>query len=238
MEKKLRALIVDDEDHCIDTLRFDLGRLCKDWLIIVGEAKDVVSAMALLNKEKPDILFLDIDLPGMSGLQFLDSLGTIETKVIFTTAHGKYAIPAYKFKAEAFLLKPIASEELTEVVERLYKEMKDNDHSFTQDKLSISDINGITFVAYNEIVSCESNDNYCIVTLKDGTKKTVSKTLKYVSEHIQDPSFLRIHQSYLINTSFIRRYLKRDGGSIEMIGGQIYPVSKSYKESVHNYLHL
>ena len=238
MERKLKALLVDDEQHCLDTLRFDLERHCNNQLTIIGEVQNVIAATAQINKSHPDIIFLDIDLPGMNGLEFLESIGDIDAKIVFTTAHSKYAIPAYKFKAEAFLLKPINSEELTEVVSKLYQSINEAESIFSKEKLAVNDLHGTTFIPYNEIISCESNDNYCIIRLLNGESKTVSKTLKYVEQAIHEKSFLRVHQSYLVNSKHIKKYLKRDGGTLEMSGGKMIPVSKSYREKVHKYLNL
>ncbi|WP_375579250.1 LytTR family DNA-binding domain-containing protein [Marivirga tractuosa] len=236
MERKLRAIIIDDELHCLETLKFDLNRFCSDEITIVGEAQNLVKGMALLISEKPDILFLDIDLPEMNGLEFLETIGDFNVRVIFTTAHSKYAIPAYKFKAEAFLLKPIDASELKEVVSKTFLEIYKEQKHFTNERLAINDMHGTTYIPYNQIVACESNNNYCIIHLKDGTINTVSKTLKFIEQAINSNTFLRIHQSYLVNTEFINRYLKSDGGSLEMMNKKIYPISKSYKEKVSNFL--
>jgi two-component system LytT family response regulator len=238
MERKLKAILVDDEAHCLETLKFDLSRFCKEWVTVAGEAQNAVKGLALLNSEKPDILFLDIDLPGMSGLEFLETLGDIDARVVFTTAHSKYAVPAYKFKADAFLLKPIEASELKEVVSRIFLEVKKEEKHFTKERLAINDMHGTTYIPYSHIIACESNNNYCLIHLTDGSTTTVSKTLKFIEEVINSNVFLRIHQSYLINTEFISRYLKSDGGSLEMSNKKIFPISKSYKEKVHNFLQL
>lgn len=236
MERKLRAILVDDELHCLETLRFDLKRCCSDDISIVGEAQNLVKATALLIAEKPDILFLDIDFPGMNGLEFLETIGDIDVRVVFTTAHSQYAIPAYKFKAEAFLLKPIEASELKEVVSKISADANKEEKHFIHERLAINDMHGTTYIPYNQIIACESNNNYCIIHLKDGASQTVSKTLKHIEQTIKSTTFLRIHQSYLINTEYINRYLKSDGGSIEMTTKKKYPISKSYKEKVIQYL--
>jgi two-component system LytT family response regulator len=238
MERKLKAILVDDELHCLETLRFDLNRVCNDYITVVGEAENAVKAMALLNSEKPDVLFLDIDLPGMSGLEFLETIGDIDVRVVFTTAHSTYAVPAYKFKAEAFLLKPIEASELKEVVSKIFEDKKKEDKHFTDERLAINDMHGTTYIPFNHIIACESNNNYCIIHLADGTTNTVSKTLKFIEKAINSKTFLRIHQSYMVNTDFISRYLKSDGGSLEMINKKIFPISKGYKETVHDFLQL
>ena len=232
---KLKALLVDDEPHCLDTLRFDLKRSCEPLLEIVGEAKNVLEAMALLNKKKPDILFLDIDLPDMNGMDFLKSLGETDVKVVFTTAHSKYAIPAYKFKAEAFLLKPISAKELKEVVEQVHSEHVKKS-SFLSNKLAITDLNGTTYLNYADIIACESNSNYCIIHLSDQTKMTVSKTLKHIESLLDSQIFYRVHQSYVININHIYKYLKTDGGVLEMTNRLTFPISKSYKDKVMSLL--
>ena len=135
------------------------------------------------------------------------------------------------------MLKPIDSKELLEVVKRLY-EHSSKATPFNSDKLSINDINGTTFIPFKEIMACESNDNYCIIHLQNNETRTVSKTLKFIEAAIGNPQFLRVHQSYLVNTQYIRKYLKRDGGTIELSNGKLIPVSKSYKDQVQSYLNF
>ena len=240
MERKLKALIVDDEQHCIETLQFDLQRNCTDHVEVIATASNALEASLAIQNHHPDLIFLDIDLPNMSGLEFLDQLEKLASKVVFTTAHSKYAIPAYRFKAEAFLLKPIDSQELTEVVKNIYQETqleKQKLASFGSQKLAVSDMHGTTYIKFSEIIACESNDNYCKIHLSNGKLKTVSKTLKFIEEAMENGPFLRIHQSYMVNTNYIARYLKRDGGCLEMTDSTIYPISKTYKEAVVTYLH-
>ncbi|MGB3183478.1 MAG: LytTR family DNA-binding domain-containing protein [Cyclobacteriaceae bacterium] len=233
---KLRAIIVDDEQHCIDTLSFDLKRRCKEQVEVVATAKNAMEALSFISKDKPDILFLDIDLPGMSGLQFLEALGDLSVKVIFTTAHSKYAVPAYKFKAEAFLVKPIDTEDLEEVVGRLYEELSQQKQRLFSDKLPVSSTKGTEFIALDQIVACESSSNYCLIHLASGEDRMVSKTLKAIEASLTGDEFVRIHQSYLINLRYLKSYLKTDGGSVELTNGKVYPVSKSYRPGLQRLL--
>ncbi|MEO9872756.1 LytR/AlgR family response regulator transcription factor [Ekhidna sp.] len=227
---KLKALLIDDEQHCLDTLSYDLETHCSHQVDIQGTSKNTMEATAQINKVKPDLIFLDIELPGMNGIEFLESIGELDSKLVFTTAYSQYALEGYKHNASGYLLKPIDKEELIKIVSKLYAEKK-NDQSIFNDRLTIKDAQGTEFIKLSDIRLCEASNNYTIIHLTAGDKKTVSKTLKAVQSELPTNQFVRIHQSYLINMQCVKKYLRMDGGTIELDNGEQYRLSKGYRES-------
>lgn len=225
---KLKAIIIDDEQHCIDTLTYDLEKYCAEYVTILDTGKNAIEATSLINKHQPDLLFLDIELPGINGMDFLSQIGPINCAVIFTTAYGKYAREGYKYEAAGYLLKPIDHEELKEVVERV-SNGKQSSKVF-QSRLAVTDNQGVEFIAHAQIKLCEASNNYTSIYLSDGSKKVVSKTLKAIESQLPNEQFIRIHQSFIINISFIKKFLKVDGGTIELTDGTTYSLSKKYKD--------
>ncbi len=228
---KIKALLVDDEQHCVDTLLYDLKRHCSEELEVVATASTSLEAIKAIESAKPDLVFMDIDLPGINGMQVLELFENANFRIVFVTAHSRYAVEGYKFKADAFLLKPVDPEELTEVIQRIYKDLPSQSNNPIRDgKLAIADMKGVEFVPYENIVYCESQNNYTCLYLSDSQQKVVSKTLKSIEEQLPTSDFIRIHQSYLINMHQVKKYLKADGGSVEMQNGQILSVSKRFKD--------
>lgn len=229
---KLKTILVDDEQHCLDTLSYDLEMCCGDRIEIVGTAQNAIQATALITSKKPELIFLDIELPGMTGLDFLESIGHLDADVVFTTAHSKYALEGYKFEVKGYLLKPIDPLELEQVVNRIYtSKQSDSTPSILDEKLPISDTSGTEFINFDHIVLCQSNNNYTILHLVNGQQKLVSKTLKRIESQLPKNQFIRIHQSSIINLQYVSKYLKNDGGQVELKNGQTIGISKSYKDS-------
>ena len=227
---KLKTLLIDDEQHCLDTLSYDLNKHCAGQIEILGTAANAIEATAQINRIKPDLIFLDIELPGMSGIQLLESIGSLRAKLVFTTAYSQYAIEGYKFNASGYLLKPVDKDELIDVVLRIHREQQSQLPTF-DDKLSLRDAQGTEFIEFSEIRLCEASNNYTIIHFKNDQQKIASKTLKNIQNELPSNQFIRIHQSYIVNIAFIKKYLKSDGGTVELDNGKRYSVSKSYRES-------
>lgn len=230
---KLKTAIVDNEVHCIETLMYDLQENFSAQVDVIFTSQDSVEAAKSLKKLKPDLVFLDIEMPGLSGFDILELLNDIPMRIVFTTAYSEYAIEAVGFKAEAYLLKPIQPEDLKVVIDELY-------HQFNQplinasikDKLPVAYQEGIELIPYREIIYCHSNDNYTDIFLLSGRKIVASKTLKYFSEQLPADKFFRIHKSYLVNLMHIKKYLKLDGGVLLMENEASLPVSRNKKEEI------
>lgn len=238
----MKAIIIDDLKESRKNLKEDLKNYCSE-IEIIGEAEGVVSGAKLLKETKPDIIFLDIQMQDGTGFDFLDIVGKISAKVIFTTASDEFAIKAFKFSAVDYLLKPIDPDELVAAVEKVDLAPKNDNSDYdlllenikTQNgpkKIALNTLEKIHIKNVTDIVRCESNVNYTKFYFADGGKLLVTKTLKEFDKMLSNHGFIRIHQSHLINTNFVKEYVKIDGGYLVMTDGSNVPVSTRKKANV------
>lgn len=229
---KLRAIIIDDELHSIETLRFDLERCAKDRLEVVGSFQGMKEALQNLKSLQPDVIFSDIDMPFINGIEGIGMASLANTKVVFTTAHRKFALDAIKVGAYDYLLKPIQLKELEQLIQKIYEELLQAPQRQEQpDRVAVPTAEGIEVLQVEDILFVKAESNYTVFYLKGGKQLTLGKTLKYFQDKMPR-SFLRIHQSYLVNTHQIKKYLREDGGSLLLHEQHVLPVSKSHKEAV------
>lgn len=239
---KLTAAIVDDVAQARATLKEDLAAYCPD-VEIIGEADGVVSASKLLNKIKPDVVFLDIQLQDGTGFDILEILGDISFQVIFTTASDEFAIKAFKFSAVDYLLKPIDPDELILAVQKVSKVNNSTQENYdlllntvkeqsAPKRMALHTLEKIHVTEIADIVRCESNGNYTTFYFKDGHKLLVTKTLKEYDQMLSEYQFARVHQSHLINAQQIKEFVKVDGGYLVMRDGSKIPVSLRKKSVV------
>ena len=238
---KIKVAIIDDEMHCIKTLRYQLEKQFNN-VAIVFDTTDSTIAKAMVESFKPDIIFLDIEMPVMNGLQFLSQFDTIPFKVIFTTAYDQYAIKAIRLNALDYLLKPVDRNELEQAIEKfknekditareqvthlqLFREKK------IKDTIALSASQGLFFVKINDIMYLEGDNCYTHVMMSDGKKYLVSKTLSNFDDILtEDNTFFRAHKSYVINLSYIKQYVRGDGGEIIMVDDKTISLSRNKKE--------
>ncbi|MEO1022696.1 MAG: LytTR family DNA-binding domain-containing protein [Bacteroidota bacterium] len=230
--KKLQAAIVDDELHCIETLEYDLKDRLEDEVDIIFTCDNSVECVQNLKKLTPDILFIDIEMPGLTGFDLLKVLELEHTRVVFTTAHASHALEAIDYKPEAYLLKPVDPNDLVRVVQSIQiQHTPDQTHAF-DGKLAISTTDEIELIPHSSIVYCKASNNYTDVFLADGGFKTVSKTLKVIEQQLPEQHFLRIHKSYLVNTNHIVKYRKSEGGMVILSNNDEVPISSDRKEEL------
>lgn len=238
----IKAVIIDDLEEARDTLKADLKDYCPQ-VEITGEADGVVNGAKLLRQEKPDVVFLDIQMQDGSGFDLLEIVPSDELKIIFTTASDAFAIKAFRFSAVDYLLKPIDPDELKAAVRKLEKENATPKESLnllkegiaTQKKMSrlaLNTMEKIHITEIDNIVRCESNVNYTMFYFADGKKLLVTKTLKEFDELLRDHQFIRVHQSHLVNAAYLKEYVKTDGGYLVMKDGSDVPVSTRKKNEV------
>ncbi len=237
----MKAIIVDDEKHCREVLEHLLGKHCSE-VNLLASCADGEEALHLLKKHSPDILFLDIEMPGMNGFELLEKCTHTDFEIIFTTAYNEYAIKAIKHSALDYLLKPIDKDELKLSVKRAHdhKSQQSGDRINTLlEKLSIkkpakrfaaSTMEGLIMVNADEILFCESDSAYCKLYFVNGRTLLLSKTLKEVEEALDHDEFCRIHHSYLINLNYVQKYMKGEGGEVIMNNGANLPVSRTRKQ--------
>lgn len=246
----ITATIIDDEKKCVSYLSKTLEKKFPE-ISVIGTAQNVAEGLKLLQHHKPDILFLDIEMPGKNGFELLNAIGEINFEVIFTTAYNEYAIKAIRFAALDYLLKPVDEEELKQALERykqkkkqttgdqinlLFDNLKNIANAFT--KISVSTADGVIFLNVADIIYCEATGSYTHFFLKNKEKLLSSRTLKDFEEMLSENNFFRIHHSYLINMNEIKRYIRGEGGSVIMSNGNEVLVSRRKKEEFIKRLNL
>ncbi len=237
----MKAILVDDEKHCRDGLSIMLGKYCPQ-VEIAGEYSSAKDALLGIAEHEPEIIFLDIEMPGMNGFEMLEYCRDYNFDVIFTTAYNEYAIQAIRHSALDYLLKPVNRDELVNAVARA-RAIKNDTTLSRIDKLlglmeskkapgriALATIDGLVMIDTKDILFCESENNYTRFHLVNNKVILVSKTLKKVEAILEnDDSFFRIHHSFIINLAFMERYIRGDGGEVVMAGGKILTVSRINK---------
>lgn len=240
---KFKAIIIDDEQHCIDTLSWQLNKYCPE-IELVDSFSSSTQGLEYLNTTTVDVVFLDIEMPELNGFDLLKAVGSINFQVIFTTAYDEFALKAFRASAVDYLLKPIDKTDLQAAISKLAKPtatgaymqqlenlFKNLQHQQPGGKIALPTLEGLHFVKAADIIYCTSDSNYTNIFLTDGGKLLVSKTLKEIEAILQEQGFLRIHHSHMINLSKIDRYLKGDGGYVVMEDGKSLSVSRARKEA-------
>lgn len=236
--------ILDDEVHCVESLVLNLRQLFPAAEILYKGTKPQ-EALAILPKLKVDLLFLDVEMPGMNGFEFLEQMSDLKFDVIFTTAYSQYAVKAFKAKAVNYLLKPVDETELLEAVTQWQNEQKKDTQKgldelleylkkegSLKNKIAVPVSDGYEFIEIEDILYCQSQNNYTYLFLKDNKKVILSKTLKEFENLLEKYYFLRIHKSYLINPNYIKKYNRNDGGYLIMDDGISIPVSRNRKDLI------
>ena len=239
----IKAIIIDDIEQARVTLKKDLQVYASD-VNIIGEANGVVEGAKLLKTMKPDVLFLDIQMQDGSGFDLLDILKDIPFKIIFITASDAHAIKAFRYAAIDYLLKPVDPDELTAALSKFREQkLNENDkykllneslknHSKPHERLALHTQDKIHIVSIHDIIRCESSVNYTEFFFANAKKLLVTKTLKDFEDLLNDQGFYRVHQSHLINTKYIKEFIKTDGGYIKMNDGSSIPVSTRKRPEV------
>jgi two-component system, LytTR family, response regulator len=246
----LRAVIIDDSSQARKLLRLMLLELSPE-VKVLGEAEEVEEGLRLIDREKPDAIFLDIEMPGKSGLQLAEILleKGFKGNVVFTTAYNAYAIKAFRLSAIDYLLKPIQEEQLLEAVEKLKEEKQNRDNANRlkalsenlqeerNDVLCIPTQNGFEYLPVSEVEYLEADGSYVNIYCTNNRCKTVSKNLKYFETALSDCSnFIRPHRSYLVNLDYVTNYSKSDGGFLVLKRNVQIPVSRERRQAVQDIL--
>lgn len=245
----MRTLLVDDERHCLKTLQWELQQTCPE-LEVVGSCSSGEEALAVIRQLQPELVFLDIEMPGMNGFELLRQFDSLPFEVIFTTAYDHFAIKAFKVKAADYLLKPIDAQELRAAVSTVQQRRKQDPMpesvQLLLDRLkfrseeegmlvSLPASDGLDFVPVSNIVYCQSEGNYAHIHFQDRPKMLVTRTLKELEEQLPPGRFFRVHNSYLINLREVRRFVRNDGGYLVMSNGDSVRISRTRKEQLLNH---
>ena len=241
----LKAVIIDDEPNAREKMQLLLEKYCRD-VTVVASAADAAAGAAAIEQQQPDLVFLDIEMPVLSGFDMLKQLPLINFEIIFTTAHDHYAIKAIKFSALDYLLKPIDLDQLQEAVKkaidrrkeknsaRQYQTLRENlgKEQASMDQMAIPSQTGMIFIKVQDILHCEADSNYTRIFLSNGQKIVSSRTLKEYEDLLDEQGFIRIHHSHLVNKNHIAEYIKGEGGQVRMKDGTTLTVSRRKKEEV------
>jgi two-component system LytT family response regulator len=241
----VKAIIIDDEKHCSDNLQWQLQQYCPE-VEVVCVCKNAEQGLSAINMQQPQLVFLDVEMPGMTGFEMLEKLPVKSFDTIFTTAFDQYAIRAIRFGALDYLVKPVDKDELRTAVDKVVKHTsgeslkqltallthirKSNDLSFQ--KIALPTIHGYELVPLNNIIYCESKSNYTNIHLNNGQQILVSRTLKDVEELLNMHPFFRLHNSYLVNLQYAVRYTRGEGGFLVLNNDITVPVSRNKKEEL------
>jgi two-component system LytT family response regulator len=228
---KLKCLIIDDEPDAIRLLEKVLTDFCSDKTELLGTASNSIEGMRLINKFRPDLLFLDIEMPGASGFDLIDIHRGFDFKVVFVTAYDKHALRAIRYKPDGYLLKPIDVGELIETVNTIYQEKTtaSGAENLASGKYSISVKDQMVLVNYEEIIFIRADGRYSDICLVGDRIMKVCKNLGHVEKELLSKGFVRCHKSYLVNPKHIVRLNKTDGGFIEMSNGTAIEISRRRK---------
>ena len=240
----MHVVIIDDEPKARKLLEILIRENCPK-ITSIFTAEDLLSGVEIIKKEKPQIVFLDIEMPEHSGLEIFDFIDstTSNFEIIFTTAYSEYAIKAFELSAVDYLLKPLRADKLMDAIEKaianigkshinikldeLQKSLKSSNFK----KIALPVEGGIKFVNFQDIVLLKADGMYTSVHVQNASELLISKPLKHFEDLLEAiPMFYRPHRSYLINLKYIQEYSKKDGGYIIMDNGETVSVSKDKKE--------
>ena len=240
---KLKAILVDDEQDSRHILANYLQKYCPD-VEVLAMADSVATGLEAIEKHQPDIVFLDIEMPYGNGFDLLEQVPAITFETIFVTAFDHYAIQALNLSAAYYLLKPIAIEELIKAVDKIRQERQEENpihhaqlvldnlraESPQNQRLLLPTLEGFEVVEVKNILYCEAEDNFTRFHFSHGPALLICRTLKHFEEVLATFHFIRIHRSYLINPSFVKRYTKGKGGFVTMENGKELEVSPNKKQ--------
>ncbi|MCX8526450.1 LytTR family DNA-binding domain-containing protein [Chryseobacterium formosus] len=233
-----KAVIVEDEYHLREALQMMIKITVDEKMEIIGFAEDLMDAIELINRSKPNVVFMDVMLKDTTGFEVLSKINHKDFHLIFTTAYEEFAIKAIKFSAIDYLLKPIDYEDLKTAIERIEeidKEKKrhqwilnSTDVKKLPERIVLPTQEAMHVVKFEQIIRCETSGSYTTFFLIDGKKIIVSKSLKYYEDLLDPNFFIRIHQSHLININYIISYSKE--GTVLLQDKSNVPISRSNRE--------
>lgn len=246
----IKAIIVDDENLSRNTLRKLLEIYCPE-VEVIAECEDAAAASRQVELLHPQLVFLDVAMPGKNGIDFLKELDNISFEVIFVTAHDKYVLQAIRFAAVDYLSKPVEEQQLVTAVENAAKRIDQKVASQQvqtlmhnmqprnnpqEMQLCVPSIKGFQVIPISDIIYCEAENTYTNIHLKDNKKILASRPLADYELLLEDSLFFRIHKSSLVNMKHIKEYQKGEGGVVLMSNGKSLEVSRRKKEHFITFL--
>lgn len=240
----IRSIIIDDEHYGRLALKLALEKCCPD-VEIIAICEGPEQGLKTIKSLQPDLVFLDVQMPNMTGFDLLQQLGPINFEVIFVTSHDQYAIKAIKFSALDYLLKPVDEDDLMQAVNKAKEHMQQTGSAYRYqsvlnnihyrsgkiDKLAVPTLEGIDFYKTDDIIYCQADGNYTALFLTNHQKKLISKNLKDFENLLTGSGFCRVHNSFLINMQHIQKYIKGEGGYVVLTDEHHVDISRRRKES-------
>ena len=239
---KLRTIIIDDEPDAVNFIHTIINEYCPK-LEVIGTARSAKEGVNTIIAKNPELVFLDVEMPHGSGFDLLAKFPEKSFDVIFITAFNHYAIKAIKFSAVDYILKPININEFIQAVNKVvekrtssqdrnssYYALLENVKSSLPGKLAIPTSNGMEYLNTKEIIRVEADRSYSWFFLLDNRKILVSRNLKEYQELLSDRNFFRTHNSHLINLEHVKKYIRSEGGAIELIDGSQVPISRGKRD--------
>ena len=236
----LKALIVDDEFNARNNLKILIDEFCPE-LKIVGLVESAEEARIIIEKEKPDVVFLDIAMPKEDGFSLLKSYENRDFSVVFTTAYNEYALKAFKENAIDYLEKPISIDDLQKAVQKVMKvhgsneqrtpaelsELVDEAMEGKNDRISIPTRDGYVIIRNTDIIHLEASDNYTMIYLIDGSRHLSSKNIKVYEENLNQEVFFRTHKSHIINVEHhLKEFSRSEGNMAILTNGINVPIAR------------
>ena len=239
----IRSLIVDDEEDAREALRLTVEQYCPAvrLLAVCSSPEEGIQAIREL---QPELVFLDIQMPRLSGFELLQQLSPVNFEVIFATAHDHYAIKAIRFSALDYLLKPVDVDDLIQAVGKVEERLQQKSSTYRYqsvlnnvqyraqkiERLAIPTFEGVTMFRTDEIIYCQADGNYTQLFLQNQPSQLVSRHLKDFESLLAESGFYRIHRASLINLSHVREYVKGEGGYVILTDNHHVDVSRRNKE--------
>ncbi len=245
--KKIKSVIVEDESSAREALKSYLAKYCPQ-IEVIGEAHDARQAVAVLHELKPQLVFLDVELPFGNAFDVLDECKDLYFETIFATAFSEYSLKALNQSAAYYLLKPVSIEELIVAVEKVSQHIT-NKEVFDRNAIAVENfrepqpekrqvilptLEGFEVIKMDEIIRLQGNGNFTDIFLKDGSKKMACRFLKHYDEILSYP-FIRVHKSHIINVECVKSYHKNSGGYVVLSDKSEVDISANYKEEFLKY---
>ena len=252
----IRAIIIDDEPSAVNVLRLLLEKKCRDDVEVVATSNSPYEGKSLIKQYQPDLVFLDIEMPGMTGIDVVRSYDNPNFHIVFVTAYDAYAVEAFELSAIDYLLKPIGADKVVRVIQKIKDDLSRRQRAVNEQlqhlekllrqgsggepKIGIASADKIVFVNIPDILYCEAQGAYTNIYLQEGKKILASKPLGDFESQLSTHRFFRIHHSYLINLNRVKEFQRYDGGSVMMDGGIRLEVSqrkrKDFLDAIDNFV--
>ncbi|MCX2681968.1 LytTR family DNA-binding domain-containing protein [Galbibacter sp. EGI 63066] len=252
--EKVKAIVIDDEKASLDILEHFLEKYCPHSVNVVGRSTEIEEGIVLINKLRPELLFMDIMMNEGTGFDILDEIDEYNYKIIFVTAFDNFAIKSFQYNAIDYILKPIQLEDLILSVNKATSEIRANVYTEKRQldmlsnvidniniafqKIVIPSNNKIDFVKMEDIVYCKSDGRYTTFYLIDGQELVSSKNLGEYETMLDSNFFYRVHNSYIINLNHIVRITKESGCYCYMVNGKSIPIAKRRQDLLFRFLNV